>query len=253
MKRVFVSSLLLTLIVGVGYYFYYTLPDVSALKQKNPKSSALMESREHEYRMKGIRNPRQQVWVPYAAISENLKKAILISEDAAFFSHKGVDINELKAALKKDWDSMSFSRGGSTITMQLAKNLYLNTSKNPLRKVKEILIAWQLEAKLSKQRIFELYLNIVELGRNMYGAEAAARYYFGKSAAALDPLEAATLAALLPSPRTSKDRSILSRRNLILSRLASVGYLSSEEYQRSRQVPLFQKVEQAAPELPREE
>jgi monofunctional biosynthetic peptidoglycan transglycosylase len=253
MKRVLLSSLLVTAIVGAVFYFYYTLPTVSVLKQRNPKATALMELRDEEYRSKGIRAPRQQIWVPYGAISENLKKAILINEDAGFFSHKGVDLDELKAALKKDWDTLSFSRGGSTITMQLAKNLYLNPSKNPLRKIKEIVIAWQLEQALSKRRIFEIYLNIVEWGRNVYGAEAAARFYFGKSAATLDPLEAATLAALVPSPRSTKERNILSRRNLILGRLASVGYISNDEYQRAKQTPLFQKVEEKAPELPPEE
>jgi monofunctional glycosyltransferase len=177
----------------------------------------------------------------------------LISEDAAFFSHRGVDLNELKEALKKDWSTLSFSRGGSTITMQLAKNLYLSPSKNPLRKVKEIIIAHQLEHTLSKRRIFEIYLNVVEWGRNIYGAEAASRFYFGKSAAGLDPLEAATLAALLPSPRMAKERSILNRRNLILARLASVGYISNEEYQSAKQVALFQKVQESAPDLPQED
>ena len=253
MKKLLFSSLFLTLLVGAGYYYYATLPDVSALKQKNPKSTALIDLRAEEYKRKGLRNPRQQIWVPYGAISEHLKKAILISEDAAFYSHKGIDMNELKAALKKDWETLSFSRGGSTITMQLAKNLYLNPSKNPLRKIKEILIARQLEQALSKRRIFELYLNVVEWGRNVYGAEAAARYYFGKSAAELDPLEAATLAALLPSPRSSRERNLLYRRNVILGRLASVGYISSEEYQQARQTPLFQKVEEKAPELPQED
>jgi monofunctional biosynthetic peptidoglycan transglycosylase len=129
----------------------------------------------------------------------------------------------------------------------------LNPSKNPLRKAKELIIAWQLEQTLSKRRIFEIYLNIVEWGRNVYGAEAAARFYFGKSAAALDPLEAATLAALVPSPRTSKERNILSRRNLILNRLVSVGYISNAEYQQFKATPLFQKVEEKVPELPRED
>ena len=253
MKRVLLSSLLVTAIVGACFYLYYALPTVSVLKQRNPRATALMQLRDEEYRNKGIRAPRQQIWVPYGAISENLKKAILINEDAGFFSHKGIDLNELKAALKKDWETMSFNRGGSTITMQLAKNLYLNPSKNPLRKIKEIVIAWQLEQALSKNRIFEIYLNIVEWGRNVYGAEAAARFYFGKSAAALDPLEAATLAALVPSPRSSKDRNILSRRNLILGRLASVGYISNEEYQHAKQIPLFQKVQEKAPELPEQE
>jgi monofunctional biosynthetic peptidoglycan transglycosylase len=212
-----------------------------------------MELRDAEYQKKGIRGGRQQIWVSYGAISEHLKKAVLVSEDAAFFSHKGVDMNELKAALKKDWETMSFNRGGSTITMQLAKNLYLSPSKNPLRKVKEIVITQQLEHALPKRRIFEIYLNVVEWGRNIYGVEAAARHYFAKSAASLDPLESATLAALLPSPRSSRERNILSRRNLILGRLAGVGYLSNDEYQRAKQVPLYQKVEEAAPTLPEED
>jgi monofunctional biosynthetic peptidoglycan transglycosylase len=249
MRRIFVSSVVLTLIIAGGYYFYATLPDISALRQRNPKSTALMRLRDEEYRERGMRGLRQQVWIPYAGISEHLKKAILISEDAGFFNHKGIDVDELRAALKKDWDTLSFNRGGSTITMQLAKNLYLSPSKNPLRKLKEIVIARRLEQSLTKRRIFELYLNVVEWGRNVYGAEAASRYYFGKSASDLDLLEAATLAALLPNPRNSKDRSILSRRNLILSRLASVGYLSNEEYRRVRPVPLFQKVQEKAPEL----
>ena len=250
MRRVLYSSLLVSFIVGAVAYFYVTLPDVAQLKQKNPKGTALMELRDEEYKKKNIRGARQQIWVSYGTISDHLKKAVLVSEDAAFFSHQGVDVNELKAALKKDWETMSFSRGGSTITMQLAKNLYLNPSKNPLRKVREIVIAHQLERALSKRRIFEIYLNVVEWGRNIYGIEAASRHYFGKSAAALEPLEAATLAALLPNPRNSRDRSIVSRRNLILSRLASVGYLTNEEFQHSRRVPLYQKIEEAAPDLP---
>jgi monofunctional biosynthetic peptidoglycan transglycosylase len=253
MKRILFKSILVTIVVGAVVYFYTTLPDVSLLKKNNPKTSALMQLREVEYRKKGIWAPRQQIWVPYAAISEHLKKSILVSEDASFFSHKGVDVIELKKALKKDWESGKFQRGGSTITMQLAKNLYLNPSKNPVRKAKEIIIAWQLESALTKRRIFEIYLNVVEFGPNVYGAEAGSRHYFGKSAANLDPLEAATLAALLPSPLHSREKSLLYRRNLILARLASVGYLSAAEYNRAKPVALFQKVEEAAPLLPQED
>ena len=250
MRKVFFSSLLASIVVGPIVYFYYTLPDVSILKQRNPNSSALMELRAEEYKQKNIRVTRQHIWVSYGAISEHLKKAILLSEDAAFFSHKGVDMNELREALKKDWETGSFKRGGSTITMQLAKNLYLDPSKNPLRKIKEIIIAWQLEQTLSKRRIFEIYLNIVEWGRNIYGAEAAARHYFGKSAANIDILESATLAALLPSPRDSRQKGVLYRRNVILGRLASAGYLSQAEYNRAKQVGLFQKVLAEEPFLP---
>jgi monofunctional biosynthetic peptidoglycan transglycosylase len=250
MKKVLFKSLVLAIAIGSLAYFYYSLPDVSLLRKQNPRGSALMELRDEEYRRKGIHGRRQQVWAPYGAISDHLKKAVLISEDAAFFSHKGVDINELKEAIKADWEAMSFKRGGSTITMQLARNLYLSPSKNPLRKVKEIAIAWQLEQALPKRRIFEIYLNVVELGRNIYGAEAAARHYFGKSAAALDTLEAATVAALLPSPRGSREKNLLARRNSILTRLSKLGYISNEEQARLKQVPLFKKVEAEAPLVP---
>jgi monofunctional biosynthetic peptidoglycan transglycosylase len=249
-KNLFRASILRALIlaafIGGFAYFYYSLPDVSPLKRTNPQSSALMRLRDQEYRHKGFRGSRQQIWVSYGAISEHLKKAVLIGEDAAFFSHKGVDIAELQEALKTDFETGSFKRGGSTITMQLAKNLYLNPTKNPLRKAKEIIIARQLENALSKRRIFEIYLNIVEWGRNVYGAEAAARHYFGKSAAQLDVLEAATLAALLPSPRNSPSKGLLNRRNLILGRLAAAGYIRNEQYTRVKAAPLFQRAEEEA-------
>ena len=245
MKSVLFSTLLATLLVGTGYYFYFSLPDVSALKQKNPTSTALMNLRDQEYKKQNSRGRRQQIWVSYGAISEHIKKAVLISEDAGFYSHKGVDVTELKAAFKKDLETLSFSRGGSTITMQLAKNLYLSPSKNPLRKLKEIIIAHQLENALSKRRIFEIYLNVVELGRNIYGVEAAAQHYFGKSAGSVDLVEAATLAALLPSPRNSKERGLAARRNIILNRLASVGYLSPSENRNAQQLAPAKKVEEA--------
>ena len=245
MKRVLLSSLLATLLVSASYYFYFSLPDVTLLKQRNPITTALIELRDREYRKQNPQSRRQQIWVNYGAISEHVKKAILVSEDAGFYSHKGVDMTELKAALKKDFETWSFSRGGSTITMQLAKNLYLNPSKNPLRKFKEIIIAHQLENNLTKRRIFELYLNVVELGRNIYGVEAAAQHYFGKSAAAVDLVEAATLAALLPSPRNSKERGLAARRNLILNRLASVGYLSPSENRNAQQMQPAKQLEEA--------
>ncbi|MGZ9272007.1 MAG: transglycosylase domain-containing protein, partial [Candidatus Binatia bacterium] len=136
---------------------------------------------------------------------------------------------------------------------QLAKNVYLSPSKNPLRKLKEIIIAHQLENALSKRRIFEIYLNVVELGRNIYGVEAAARHYFGKSAGSVDLVEAATLAAVLPSPRNSKERGLAARRNIILNRLASVGYLSPSENRNAQQLAPAKKVEEAEIDPPPEQ
>ncbi len=239
MKRLVITSLLLSLVVGLATYEYSALPDVTPLKRKNPRSTALMELRDQEYRAKGAKPARRQSWVSYDAVAEHLKKAILVSEDAAFFSHKGVDLFELKEAIREDWEKGKFKRGGSTITMQLARNLYLTPSKNPLRKIREIVIAWQLEQALSKRRIFELYLNVAEWGAGIYGAEAAARHYFSKSAADLDPEEAATLAALLPSPRNPREKSVLYRRNLTLRRMAKVGYLSEDEVAYATNKPIF--------------
>ena len=250
MKAVFLKSLFVSLIVGLVAYEYLHLPDVSLLKRHNPRTTALMELRDEEYREKGLKPLRQQVWVSYDAVSEHLKKAIIISEDAAFFTHKGVDIAELKEAIKEDWEKGKFKRGGSTITMQLARNLYLDPSKNPLRKLKEIVIAWQLEQALSKRRIFEIYLNVIEWGQGIYGAEAAARHYFSKPASDLDPEEAATLAGLLPSPRNPREKGLLQRRDLILTRMAQIGYIGEEQFRRAKSVPLFHKEEKDSGQTP---
>ena len=130
-----------------------------------------------------------QRWVPYGASRPNLKRAVLVAEDGAFWKHEGIDFDQLKESMEINLERMEFARGGSTITQQLAKNLYLSPSKNPIRKVREFLIARRLEAELSKQRILELYLNVIEWGDGIYGAEAAARTYFHKSAAELAPQE----------------------------------------------------------------
>jgi monofunctional biosynthetic peptidoglycan transglycosylase len=239
MRRIFIKTLLVTLVVAWIAYEYVRLPDVSSLKTRNPKSTAMMELREREYRQRGARPGRRQFWVPYGAISEHLKKAVLLGEDAAFFSHGGVDLFELKEAVKEDWEEKRFKRGASTITMQLAKNLYLSPSKNPLRKLREVAIAWQLENALSKRRIFEIYLNVAEWGAGIYGVEAAARHHFAKSASDLTPAEAATLAALLPNPRDPGERSLIKRRDTILIRMAKRGYISQEELDGVRGRPPF--------------
>jgi len=237
-KRIFLKSLVLSALLGWIVYEYTTLPDVTPLKRRNPRLTALMELRDQEYRSQGLNPSRRQIWVSYDAVSEHIKKAVLLSEDAAFFSHRGVDLFELKEAVKTDWERGQLKRGASTITMQLARNLYLSPSKDPLRKLREIAIALQLENALSKKRIFEIYLNVVEWGDGLYGIEAASRHYFSKSAAAVDPGEAATLAAFLPSPRNPSEKALLSRRNTILNRMAKVGHISDAELQRQSRKPL---------------
>src|SRR4029078_7600838 len=136
-------------------------------------------------------------WVSYEQISANLKRAVLVSEDSAFWQHDGVDMEQLKASIEKDRERGQIVRGGSTITQQLAKNLYLSPSRNPIRKLRELIISRRLEAELTKTRIFEIYLNVIEWGDGIYGVDAAARTYLGVPAAALDAPSAALLAGAI--------------------------------------------------------
>jgi monofunctional glycosyltransferase len=187
-------------IAGFGA-FYLVYPDVSKLKKQNPGKTSFMEYREAEYRAKGKNIKIQQKWVPLGSISPYLMKAVLIAEDDKFWKHHGFDKEAIQKAFEKNLESGKFKLGGSTISQQLTKNLYLTPAKNPVRKLKEAIITWRLEKSLSKRRILELYLNVVEWGDGIFGAEAAARRHFGKPAAALTAEEAAKLAAALPNPR----------------------------------------------------
>jgi len=178
-----------------------TWPDVAALAHSHPATTAFIE----DYRGWGLFGKKNEVdwrWVPYSRISPQLKRAVIVSEDIRFFSHGGFDDAEMKAALQDAWEEKELPRGASTITQQLAKNLWLSASYNPLRKVKEAILTHQLETHLGKRRILELYLNVAELGRGIYGAEAAARRYYHRSAASLSERQAAELAASLPRPKS---------------------------------------------------
>src|SRR5438270_894072 len=181
-------------------YIYLTLPDVRPLRTSNPSTTAFIELRAREARARGATPRRVQQWIPYRSISRNLTRAVLVAEDDAFWQHEGVDVEQLQESFEADWASGRFLRGGSTITQQLAKNLYLSPSRNPLRKLKELIIARRLEAELDKARILELYLNEIEWGDGIYGAEAAARTYFHSGAANLGPAQAAILAGAIVNP-----------------------------------------------------
>ena len=181
--------------------FYATLPDVRPLRASWPRTTAFIESRKAELARAGEPTRLEWVPVPLSRISPHLRRAVVAAEDARFYEHDGVDWEAIRGALEKDWEKRRLSAGASTITQQLAKNLYLSSARTPWRKLKEWAITRRLERLLPKERILELYLNVVELGRRTYGVEAAARRYFGKSAASLTPREAAMLAAMLPSPR----------------------------------------------------
>ena len=188
-------------VAGLVSYWLVTLPDIAGLAKKNPSTSLLIEARRAEATENGQPFRPSWAWAPLARISPHLQRAVIVSEDASFYEHHGIDWEGLQEALTRNWEQGKLQRGGSTITQQLAKNLYLSSEKRLLRKAHEALIAWELERRLSKKRILELYLNVAEWGHGIFGAEAAARHHFEKSAAELTEEEAALLAALLPSPR----------------------------------------------------
>jgi monofunctional biosynthetic peptidoglycan transglycosylase len=186
------------LLLNIAFYLVY--PDVSRLKRERPAKTAFMAHRERQWEQEGLHRHIRQVWVPLAGISPYVVKAVIIAEDDKFWSHEGFDLEAIQKAIEKDLQTRRFKAGGSTISQQLAKNLYLTPAKNPVRKLKEAILTWRLERNLSKRRILELYLNIAEWGDGIFGIEAAARHYFGKGAGALTAREAAALAVVLPSP-----------------------------------------------------
>jgi monofunctional glycosyltransferase len=188
-------------LIAATIVFYATLPDVKPLVTSWPRTTAFIERRKAELARAGEPTRLEWIPVPMSRISPHLRRAVVVAEDARFYEHDGVDWEAIRGALEKDWEKRRLSAGASTITQQLAKNLYLSSARTPWRKLKEWAITRRLERLLPKERILELYLNVVELGRHTYGVEAAARRYFGKSAANLTPREAAMLAAMLPSPR----------------------------------------------------
>jgi monofunctional glycosyltransferase len=186
-------------IIDVGRYFIY--PDVASLKKSCPQKTAFMKYREEVWQEQGIKRKITNIWVPLSRVSPYVMKAVIIAEDDKFWSHEGFDFEAMQKALEKDIAKKKFKAGGSTISQQLAKNLYLSPSKNPIRKIKEAILTWRIERQLSKRRIMELYLNVAEWGDGVYGIEAAARKHYGKSAAELTAREAAVLAAVIPNPR----------------------------------------------------
>jgi monofunctional biosynthetic peptidoglycan transglycosylase len=213
-------ALLVTLSAAVVYHGYIIFR-VFWFKSHNPEVTAMMKQRAGEAEAKGLTPKRAQSWVSYDRISPNLVRAVLAGEDSRFFDHSGFDWEEIRKAAEKDWEEKRFHRGASTVSQQLAKNLFLSTSKNPVRKLHEALITWEMELIIGKRRILELYLNVIEWGDGIYGAEAAARNYFNTSASSLSQEQAAFLSAIIPNPNgayspTKHRRRVERRRNLIL-------------------------------------
>jgi len=223
------------LLVGGGLLIYLSLPDVADLLTHNPRTSALMVQRFREAKNAQTTLVIRQQWVSFDEIPKLLKHTIRVTEDAAFYQHRGVDLAELKAAIKKNWQKGKYVRGASTITQQLAKNLYLSTDKSVVRKIKEYLIARRLENRLGKKRIFELYLNLIEFGPGLFGVQAAAQNFFNKDVSRIDLEEMVRLTAVIPKPLkeapTGNSSWIHWKAGWILDTLRRYNYIEQKEYQ----------------------
>ncbi|MEI7823963.1 MAG: monofunctional biosynthetic peptidoglycan transglycosylase [Chlorobiaceae bacterium] len=229
--RIISSILLLLLVADIGRYLVY--PDVGRLAEENPAKTAFMEYREAEWQREGLTDKKiDQKWVSLDNVSQNLIKAVLIGEDDKFWHHEGFDYQAIERAIEKNIVAKKFKMGGSTISQQLAKNLYLSPSKNPVRKIKEAILTWRLEKSLSKRRILELYVNVVEWGDGIFGIDQAARHYYGVSAARLSARQASRLAAILPNPirysPTGSSRYVHNRANIIYAIMRKRGVVVSD-------------------------
>ena len=217
------------------------LYDVACLARAVPARTALMLEREAAAARRGRPWRMRQTWVPYDRISPLLRRAVLTAEDDAFYQHGGLDWSELRAAARRDLEERRVVRGGSTITQQLAKNLFLGDQRTVTRKLTEVFLALRMERTLSKRRIFELYLNLIEWGDGVFGAEAAARRYFGVSAADLSPRQALLLAAVIINPHRysvlDPPRRIERRVRMIASRMRRRGALDPAQYDQALGLP----------------
>jgi monofunctional biosynthetic peptidoglycan transglycosylase len=198
-RRILLASL--AAVLTAAALLWATLPDVRPLATALPATTAFMERRKAALAREGKTTRLEWVPVPLSRIAPDMQRAVIVAEDARFYEHDGLDWDAMQGALESNWEKGKIKVGGSTITQQLAKNLYLSPARTPWRKLREILIAKRLERVLPKKRILELYLNVIEFGPRTFGVEAAARRYLGKSARELTREEAATLAAVIPSPR----------------------------------------------------
>jgi monofunctional biosynthetic peptidoglycan transglycosylase len=231
-RRGWAGRLTALVLVAAGIWIgveIWSWPRVGRLATERPATTAFIERYRAQQRAAGRSDRVAWVWTPYPVISPALKRAVLVAEDIGFFSHRGFALDEIHSALEDALRDRELPRGASTLTQQLAKNLWLSPSRNPLRKAREAALTWQLERTLSKRRILELYLNVAELGPGVYGVGAASLRYFGKAAADLDEHEAAQLAAALPNPAAwhpgAASGSYLRRVAAIERRMARAAFL----------------------------
>jgi len=240
------------------FFLLYSLlmPDISKWKKENPKKTAFMQYREKQWKEKGRGINIHKIWVPLSNISPYLIKAVLIAEDDKFWRHEGFDYEAIRKAIERDLKAKRLKFGGSTLSQQLARNLYLSPEKSLLRKMSEALITWRMEKVLSKRRILELYLNVVEWGEGIFGIEAASRNYYGKPSSQLTPVEATRLAAILPSPKRYNplgDQSyVTTRANDIYNIMTQRGIIAPE-YEEMNENDESSFVEESSPSSPSKE
>jgi monofunctional biosynthetic peptidoglycan transglycosylase len=217
------SLLLLFLVIILLQIVLLPYEEIRKLKSKNPKETAFMREQEARAKKNNRSFQKMQTWISLKSVPQGAIDAVIVSEDGTFWTHEGFDWFEFKESIERNFEEGRAARGASTITQQLVKNLYLSSSKNPIRKLKEWVLSWYMEQQLSKSRILEIYLNIIEWGVGVYGIEAASHYYFDKSASELNREECARLAAIIPSPRKHRadvdSKYVLRRSKLILERM----------------------------------
>jgi monofunctional biosynthetic peptidoglycan transglycosylase len=225
----------LTLLAALAGWVWLDLPsraEVRGLAKTGPTRTRLMEQREEEAKAKGRRPRVAQSWVPLSRVSRHLIHAVLASEDQNFFGHAGVDWKAVEESIEENMERRRFARGGSTITQQLAKNLYFGTRKSLVRKARELVVTRWLETDLPKSRILALYLNLIEWGDGVYGCEAASRRWYGKPASDLSIAEAAGLAAMIPNPRRLNPEVSLARHERATRRvlwlMGQAGYIGRD-------------------------
>jgi monofunctional biosynthetic peptidoglycan transglycosylase len=227
------STFACAVVIGT-LWFYFSLPDVTYLVKANPSTTAFMELRKAQADTRNNQYRVEQTWVDFESIPPLFKKAVRITEDSSFYDHKGLDWFELKESIKRNIKARRFARGGSTISQQLAKNLYLSTDKSLFRKFRELFITYRLERALSKDRIFHIYLNVIEFGPGIFGVQAASRHHFNKDIDNLNLAEIARLTAVIPRPLTvsaATENSWLKwKSKWILNKLKIYKYITAEQY-----------------------
>jgi monofunctional biosynthetic peptidoglycan transglycosylase len=233
-----ITGIVLALVLAGGLVFWLTLPSVSWLEKENPKETAMMGFRGEQAKRKGQRARRLWRRVPLSRISPYLIQAVLIAEDDKFFEHDGFDWASMRKALDANIKKKRVLRGGSTITQQLAKNLFLSPEQSVWRKLREAAIAYKLERELSKKRILELYLNLIDWGNGIYGAEAASRYYFHCPASGLTLSQAIRLASVVPNPHRfsaldTANARMNRKRRIIAGRMLRRHWIQQDTYEQA--------------------